>query len=352
MATRAKQEVLGPATEQERAMLEVFPPMAREQDESDPADVALANVIAELGGQGVDAKVNIYQLDAATKNNAFVGSFLPSEFSLESVQSQFGPGEYLVHVRKEGKIAARQTLRIAAPKNTPAPASSALESNKIIEAMTGGFQQMGAMFAQALAGLAQNQPKPKSTKETLEEFALMKQVFGHDAPQAPQNDPMQLIQLAMDLSSKMNPRESEPSAGEIILKAVESFAPTINTVMSQSGQKSPAALPLSHAPQVPQIPQEVDEMKLMHQVYIRTLMAAARTGADPATYANNVLDLVPESEVLAFVSPPNWFDAVAAHLPEAVEFKNWFEELKKEILVLTADDEAGSVEASNTPATS
>lgn len=359
MAARAKplQEFI-PNNPEEAAQIEygrrmalaeaTTPETTIEPEEADPDDIALQNVLSELGSSGVDAKVNIYQLDAR-QNRAFIGAFLPSEFSLERVQSEFGPGEYEIRVYRAGKLATRKVIKIAAPKNSAvpgiAPQNNGAELGKIVETMNAGFNQLGTMFAQALQGLAQNQPKPKSTLETLQEFQLMKEVFGGNSQPAP--DPMAMVTMALELSEKIRPREGEPGAGEIIMEAVKNFAPTINSMVASAQQNSAHVMSAPPVPQIPAIPQipapENDEMNIMQKVYVKTLIAAAASNAAPETYANNILDLMPEQTVLDFVGPENWFTAVVEKIPEAAPHADWFGQLKQSIIDLTRDDEGDSV---------
>lgn len=350
----ANQEFLPAGYDDEEIVQGVAP------SERDPDDVALANVLAELGSSGADAKVNVYQIDEK-KNRAFVGSFLPGDFSIEVLQAQYGAGEYAVEVRKDKKWLKKTTVKIAAPKNpgyiAPVLPRVSDESPKIIEAMQAGFNQMGQMFAQALGQLAANQPKQKSTMETLQELQLMREILG-GAQSAPAPDPMAMVTMALELSEKIRPREGEPGTGEIIMEAVKNFAPTINKFVETHAAQQAAlpAVPPIHGPAV-QIPAPLTppatpenfEMDMTTKLYARTLIAAAKSGADPMTYANNVLDLLPEEKVLEFVGRPDWFEDVAKALPEAVPFRPWFESMKECILELTSPDDGASVEGNATP---
>lgn len=324
------------------------PSVSEPESEGDPDDIALQNVLSELGSSGSDAKVNIYQLDAR-QNRAFIGAFLPSEFGLERVQAEYGAGDYEIRVYNAGRLVTRKVVKIATPKNgqtvTLPNQSAPIDNSKIIETMQAGFAQMGQMFMQGLQAIAQKPEKPeKSTLDTLKEFAMIKELFSPPPQQS--NDPMQMIKLAMDLSEKMNPRESDPSAGEIILKAVENFAPAINDLMTK--QTAPAHAPIIQAPQIPAIPapqtEDID-MSMMQKIYAKTLLAAAKSDASPETYANNILDLLPREQVEQFIARPEWFDDVVVALPEAAPHREWFEELKSCINeMLTEGVEPPSVE--------
>jgi len=370
MATRQTKsrnvEVLPPFDEDERQaqatigrQMMQYPdpePMIPEIPEDDPDDVALANVIADLGGPGIDAKVNVYQLDT-NRNKAFVRSYLPAEFSLENVQSEYGPGDYEIHVRKDGKLATRKVLKIATPKSAPlAPnQNNALETARIVETMQNGFKDMGTMFATALAGLANNQPKAKSTMEMLQEMQLMREIMGGNQPAAPTADPMQMMEIAMNLAEKIQPRQGEPGTGEVIMEAIKNFAPLLSQA-AQRQQAAPVMVPqLAHDPTAPQVPQgvteqvhftpaypqpalteqETDEMNLARKMYLNLLVSNAKADNDPSTYANLMLDLAGEQAALEFANDPQWFEKLCAEEPRAAEFRTWFDELRVTVLELT-----------------
>lgn len=311
--------------------------------EYDPDEMALQSVLAELGASGADAKVNIYQLDAR-KNSAFAGTLSPDEFSLERIQSEFGPGEYKAIVYSGGKIATHRIVRIAAPKNAPIVAAPAVDNQKLIETMQAGFNQLGQMFAQSISAIVQNQPKAKSTMETLQEFALMKDVFGGNA--APAQNPMELISLALSLSEKMNPREGEPGAGEVIMKAIEQFGPIVGQIlpqqMAQNAAPIPRPAPQIPAPQIPQSP-ENEEMSMMVKIYLKTLATAAKSGADPETYAYAICDFLPAEQIRQFIGGANVKAQIIEAVPDAAHCYEWFEELLNLLRELTAPEIGASV---------
>lgn len=338
-----------------------------EPDQTDPDEIALENVLSELGSSGADAKVNVYQLDEK-KNRAFVGSFLPGDFSIEQIQLQYGAGEYAVEVRKDKKWLKKTTVKIAAPRNMsasiiPQPVTG-IGDTKILETMQNGFKEMGAMFANALAGLAANQPKQKSALETLQELQMMKEIIGGNAPAAPAADPLQMVELAMNLAEKIQPRQGEPGASEVIMEAIKNFGPLLANAQSQARtvQAAPVMIPApapvpspgnpaesfpqhSHAEQkpAPQIqPEENDMNSLARKLYLNMLVSNAQANNDPATYANMMLDLAGEEEALKFANDPQWFEKLCAEEPRATNFRGWFDELRTTVIELTKPEIPGN----------
>lgn len=347
-AERMAQEAAG------RAMMLQPEPEIHESPEDDPDDVALANVIADLGGPGVDAKVNVYQLDK-NKNKAFVGAFLPSEFSLEAIQTNFGPGDYEVHVRKDGRLATRKILRIAQPVSNSMPVvipqNNQPQNDKIIETMQNGFKEMAAMFSNALGQFAQNQPKPKTTMEMLQEMTMMRELMGVN--NQPQVDSMKVLETAMALAEKITPRTGEPGAGEIIMETVKNLGPVFGKVLENQSQNRPQIPPMALPMTQPVIspaahvapvntPQqnEGDEMNVMKRYYLNMLVAQAQNDNDTLTYANMLLDVVGEEKALEFINSPNWFEKLTAEDARVAEYRAWFERMRDDVLELTKPDES------------
>ena len=330
-----------------RLMAQHPDPEPPEVFEDDPDDIALANVIADLGGPGIDAKVNVYQLDQ-NRNKSFVRAFMPTEFSLETVQSEYGPGDYEIHVRKDGKLATRKVIKIAVPKNQPAPvASSGVDSAKLIETMQAGFREMATMFSGALTNMTANQPKPKTTMETLQEIAMMRDLMGVNNASAPAGpDPMQLFEMATQIAEKIQPRVGEPGAGEVILEAIKNFGPVL-TQAAQNAQNRPPVLQPNPAPQIPAplsthvetgtpTPTEgTDQMNIARRMYLNLLISNAANNNDPATYAQLMLDVAGEAQALEFANAPDWFERLCGEEPRATNYRAWFEELRENVLELT-----------------
>jgi hypothetical protein len=327
--------------------------MPDDPPEDDPDDVALANVVAELGNDSADAVVNVYQIDDK-KGRAFVGTFSPVDFSIALIQTQFGAGEYRVEVRQNKKWLKKTTVRIAAPKNNPLliPAQvPQVETGKIIETMQSGFKEMGTMFANALAGLAANQPKPKTTMEMLQELQMMREIMGGNQPAAPAGpDPMKLFEMATEIADKINPRQGEPGAGEIVLNAIKEFGPVISQAAQNAAMNRPQVTPITpqlHQSQAPVLQQnpnvpENEQMNLAaamqaqaRKMYLNLLIGNAEKDNDPATYAQLMLDVAGEEQALEFANAPDWFERLCAEEPRAAAHRAWFDELRNMVLELT-----------------
>lgn len=323
--------------------------------DDDPDDVALANVIAELGTESGDAVVNVYQIDDK-KNRAFVGSFSPSDFSIGLIQSQFGAGEYRVEVRQNKRWLKKSTIRIASQKTPPigsvAPPPT-IDAAKIIETMQSGFSQLGQMFAGAIGQLAQNQPKPKSTMEMLQEMQLMKEIMWAGTQVQSGPDPMQLFEMATNIAEKITPRQGEPGAGELILEAMKNFGPVLQKAANTPAPTFspvpavPAPPPVTAPVTVPQ-DEEMFVQNMARKMFINMLVGNARN--DPEfervpTYANMLIDTVGEDSARQLVELPDWFERLSAENSGAMPYKAWFEKLRAAVIEVLTDDDSGDIKA-------
>ena len=372
-ARRAVEAEFLPADEAERraqniaaqSMMQIPEPEYAEPEpqEPEPDDIALQTVLSELGADGTSAKVNVYQLDSM-KNKAFVGAFMPTEFSLENVQKQYGPGDYEIRVYDIRGLKTRRIIKIAEPKKQQEIIvyNPAMETGKIIETMQAGFAQMGNMFAQALGQLANNQPKPKSTLETLREMQMMKDVMGLNS-QPQQTDPMRVLEIATGLAEKITPRVGEPGTGEVILEAIKNFGPMLMSGMQQQAQiprsqipaliQNPIPQPMQQNPVNPenQPTTESDEMNLMKKYYLALLIKQAEANNEPMTYANMMLDVIGDDKALELVNAQNWFELLCAEEPRAAKYRPWFEDMRSCILDLTKPetDDKTDIQATTVP---
>jgi hypothetical protein len=336
-------------------------------DETDD-DFSLTNVLAELGSSVDDAKVNVYQMEAG-KPMAFVDSFAPNDFSLETLKQIYGAGTYKIQIRANGRIIpGGKTVRIAKAVNPSGIPVPQFAPDKLIDTMNIGFERLGSMFAQAIQSLSANQPKPKTTMETLEELRLMREIMGGNAAPAPPQDPYAILSLASELAGKMNPGPQDENT--VLLEGIKQFGPLLQTIMSgQQGQPASAghngtvrALPQSQArpgpvpsPQgstesdrravaqelsaVPLQTSENVDVSLMINMYLKTLVANAQADNDPMTYAQAIMDFMGDDEAVKLANNPEWFKLLCERVPEAAPYQIWFDELRQGILYLTKPDE-------------
>lgn len=323
-----------------------------------PDDIALANVLADLGGES-DAEIKVYIVEPG-KGNAYVGTYDTASFSLELIKQTHGPGEYRVHVRRDGKLYANRMIRIAASKTPQIPAQFPQQKNeeisKLAESMNQGFQAIGNMLANSIQALAANQPKPKTTQELLQEMLTMKQLLGVGVSR--QDNSMELFLKGLEFAKEITPREGEPGTGEIILEAIKNFGgllkqkesgnfapapiasvmavPGANITMQNNGESAAFIQPApQQAAQPSPQPSPDDSMNLARKMYLNLLLSNAKADNDPMTYAAMAVDLQGEDKALEFARRPDWFELLCSELPEAAQYRDWFTEMRNAIFTLT-----------------
>lgn len=351
MATPRRETVITPEPPPNPETL--FSPMIA--DEAAPEEMALENIIADLGGEGADASIHVYRI-VPGKSNAFVGQFSPLDFSLEHLQINYGAGEYKIHVRQNGRLRANKTIAIAVPRSGAQNVQLSRpdtrdDMRQVIETMQSGFSGMATMMQQTIQAMIANQPKPKTTLETLQELQLMKGVFGDSAPR---QDPMQVIELASSLAEKIQPRTGEVGNGEILLEAIKSFGPMLaaGAAQQQAAQTPPQfALPQPAHAALPQNQPPESEEIMFAKMYLNMLIKHAENEHDPELYAEVVLDTVGTDKALDFLGRPDWLDSLAGLNPRVKEptIAVWLNSLRSQIILLTSETEPGNDPAETVP---
>jgi hypothetical protein len=355
-APRAKPEILAPN--------DVFPPTQTQMiqpEASDEGDSALLNIIADLGGS-IDAKVNVYKASKGSRQMDYVGSYDAPDFSLDALKAEYGGGSYRIHVRRDGQLVANRLLSIAEPKNQPhiqPQAAPQIDPAQLLSVMQQGFQTLGQSLLEGVARLIPPPQAQKTTQEMLQEMMLMKQLIS-PGEAAPQKDPFEVFQQGMAFAKDLTPREGDVGTNEVMLEALKVLAPVLGSALQKPafdprqtspgivppaqlsspalGQHVPAAQPLSH-PLNPSIaapqPEGVPEMSLQEKMFFNTIIAAAKADADPSTYSALVLDLIGNDQALQLVSMPDWFEQLVAREPRAFAYREWFDEMRENIYLLT-----------------
>ncbi|MHB8071872.1 MAG: hypothetical protein ACYDHF_08010 [Candidatus Cryosericum sp.] len=313
-----------------------------------PEDEALKQVIGQLGGDTEGGKVNVYRM-RPNKPLAFVKSYQPNEFTEEALQAEYGPGDYQVRVYDSRGLRARKVIAIDSPINAPVPGAGPQPYmvDKLVENMNTGFAKMGEMFAQALGQLAANQPKAKTTMETLQELQMMREIMGVNQHQ--QTDPMAVLNLAKELSGMISPPPNDENT--MLMEGIKMFGPLLQNQLAGQGQPAPVPNPAptmipNPAPHlispvataVAAIPNpQQDNPEMFITLYLKGLVANAKADKDPLPYAHVILDMAGEKFVREMIDSPVWFSEIVKRVPEATQYQAWFEELRGDMVKILED---------------
>jgi hypothetical protein len=309
----------------------------------------LREVLSELGGSA-ETKINVYQVEQG-KPMAFAGSFAPDNFSLDAIQASYGAGEYMIHVRSNGRLATRRVVRIAKPLITPLN-NTHNDSQNLAQIIAENNRQLMDQFK----SLIPQAPAPKSTIEMLTELKLMKEVLGGEG-----GNSMDAIKVFMD-GMKMgrevagdSPEQKEPSTTALLMEGVKSLGPILAAGAMRTApvqpiydnrqqiNTPPAAnvqiQPIENAAQNAEIlPPESQAMSLQEQMFFNLLISNAERDNSPEPYANMLLDLIGNDQAELMLNDYNWFKTLCEKEPRAQAFEAWFTELRAVMLEIIVNE--------------
>lgn len=306
------------------------------------------------------------------------------DYGLEGIQTDYGEGRYRVMVfgiSAEGKkgllrsrvvsvgpmdpfrkreierqrmIEERQALALPAPAAAP---SNDINSGlvRLADAMMQGFQSLQATMMQQKA----------SRSEILSELAQVKTLFAPPASQSPAagvENQLGLLSGIVSLAKELGGGASKETTGLDLLKELisEFGAPlgevakhaVVATMRAQQQPQQP--LPMPQAPQtfaLPNVPaapaasepagnpltgvgsqpvngaENVNMVEIILKQYLPRYVSHAAHNNDPITYANEILDTVPEHILTEMVNRPDVLDWLATLHPGVNQFRPWFAQL-------------------------
>lgn len=329
---------------------------------------ALQSLYTELGMEGnIEAMVHITLIEDSGKE-ARVWKGAPGDYDLESIAKKFGSGDYRVKVavrNETGQMPVRGnrviTMKLSADEDMKIKMMR--ENPQALSA----FQQPAAptltaeMIAAAIrAALPAPTPAPQ-----IDFPALMKVVSDMvrtmmPAPQvqpaAAGMNPMEVLRIVKEFIPRPGERDvdDEPRRGggsnqfDVFGKLIDKFAPMFQTAMAaQAGQApitpTPALpAPTLGTPEMPHIePSTVIDIPPQLRMGVAFLVSQAAGGHDPETYADVVLDQMPDDEaqrLIAMADPVAFLESVN---PDVTKYRQWFVDLIQAIKESFTDETEG-----------
>lgn len=325
------------------------------EEAPDPEEIALANVLEQLGDQsGVTIKVYRYRKDGS---GGYIGTMDPEEFSVENMAERFGGGEFRVRVFDSGnRIQFNRRICIEAPVkdfsrdpsqfNAPAPVESGIE--KLAAVMTHGFMELGKLVV--------NQSNSRPQTDPLEQLEKLSGVMRNLMPQtAPaQSGPSMselfgIFKTGLEMGKEAGGGAS--SEFDVMKVALENLGPVFAAAM-QNQPHTPAA-EQSDAPALPnpapnpQPKTEGENVNFAARFLVQTLLNAAKRNADPTLYADFILDNASPEQINSVLAPADWWEKITAHVPAAVPHRAWCTAVRR--LVLDPEALADGLTAKDKP---
>ena len=334
---------------------EVIDAIDVEEDEISAADA----LIDEIRGEE-ETTVNVYRIGAGRGKETFLYSASPEDITakdiMERCRDEHRGGDFKMVTRDAKKIvkSARFSVEAVITAAEVEKKSDGIGTAELIALMNNNTTQLVSMFqssmqaiAEAVKGSGQPSFNPnEATKTIMESVAAMKGLT--DAPRDTSGKEMvgMLIQ-GFELASKLNAKDGETNSMDILSKALD-FLPSL----ADAAKANPRGVPLPGQPGHPgphPDPETQASIEREHKdakdkatwgMNVGMLLGWAKQGKDPLLYAELILDQVGEEKVLEYLTRPDALEFLAGFNPEVLTYRGWFEQLKKEILELTAPDPA------------
>ncbi len=329
-------------------------------EEETPGEIALNDILGELGDDDNDAKVYAYLIDPKTNKNVYLKTYSVQEYKamngLDGLRDEWGGGTFHLRVMQGRALLTRRNVPIAdLPKRN-------VESQSIDIATILAQQQ--AMMMQGFRELAQSMaPKQESMgiKDVLEIMTAMRPMMDTSHVPAAPVDPFAMMKMSMEFAKEFRGSSGgESSDIDLIGKALDTFGKPIAEALAASNaakasapvarlaNPAPRIIPDQQSQPAPQ-PNEDNEMGLMFNAYKKVVINAAASNADPVTYAELVFDNFTVEQLDEFIVKPTWFEEIKTAMPEAANYQIWFAELRELIMKMLQDEKNSARVPENSP---
>lgn len=331
-------------------------PLPSESDFT-PAHLELDRILAEYALEEGEVTFHIFREGrGGIKDLSFISSMPPSDFSYEMLKSEpYNGGKFRVYIRNGSGIkrnfgVSAEAIKLPPPKEKETEGAIAA----MIAAMSAGFQTLSQQIRQ--------QPPAAAGPNFQDMLALLAAVKPLMMPAAPAQtqDPLDLLSKVITLQNELTKNsamaEADPSQA-ILLEAIRSFGPMLGKMASaqapQTIDQAPApaaALPPPAAMPAPEQPQpETTDMDIKFAVLKPMILIMAANDRDPYPYACMVIDTFSEEEITQYINAADWWEQLLAKIPEAKDYKPWFDRLRAEVLTILTEEPESPILGKTTP---
>lgn len=322
-----------------------------------PEDVRSHKLLAAIpGGQRCLA---IFRYPVGNKGGrpSYIDDISPDQFSYSTIKQLFGGGKFSIEWENANGSVTKSLLEVEGPrfrfdededpeKETAKPAEEKeyepvpVQTEQRYHSDSG--RENGNISAIELMKVIQD-AQDRAEQRILKIIELTKPERSEQTPDMTKQI-FDLAEKVVGMTSQMGGGESSPLIAalsmfrEPILKIVD----TIHTAVNQPA-RAPQPMPGQHmhqaqpVQQVQQNPpqQEVDVVTLMLRNYLPMFIQAAATGADPGTYADMILDQVPESQypsLAAWLQKPDCLEGLVTINPAIRYQQSWWVALRSALI--------------------
>lgn len=329
-------------------------PIPEEELDSETKSADLFSALKE----DPEAEVTVYRQIDGYKNKEFVCSFSADKYDIADLQTKlqrdYGGGEYRIIARQGGRMRANKLLRIAGTQN-PKATTQPSETLGTIDAMRQIMAEQNQRFNEMMA---RQNPHQKTTQEMLQEMVAMKEVLGLGQPAAPASDPITMMGAMMGVMKQMQDFTGGGGGG-----GGDDFSPLIKMagdLVSTASNQPPPQLPPQQPQQIPQPimrnpqprpqmrkqptqhlqapytppqPEKINGVKKMinqnpmFKTGLKWALEQAAEKVDCGEVAEKILGILPENQIVEFITRPESLQELCALGNAFVEHKDWFADL-------------------------
>jgi hypothetical protein len=289
----------------------------------------LEEILSGLNTATENAYIALYRQNGSGKESlTFLHKFPADKFEgvediLEFLAKKHGGGDYRIHVRIAGRLAANNLVSVESPKqdDNELPRGVDPAINALLAQMEKQNQMIAALYQQ-MAEQAKAPSQSQSRKEMLEEMLMYKQLFGGQQSSGGLGQVMETIGFLKEVGVNVGgiAEEKEEGFSDILKNAL----PLLTTAMQQQPQPRPVQ------PTVNPTMQQQNALKLQIKMAVDTAVRMAGKGMDPQTFAEMVDAQLGENSI-KLVSDPNIHAILLAYNPNVAAHRPWFDDVIEHI---------------------
>lgn len=338
--------------------LSEFRPEKPPEQVIDPDDAEIDEIFMDFPQN--DACIELFRVNAQGGRPMFLEQITPAVFSFSYVCEKFGGGKYFAR----GKYKTGERVRLpfdiegdpipvrvrgsASAQERPVPLMPQIQAEYTPESADPYTAMMG--LVKVMMGKMEN-----SEEAFLRKMQLYKEVLGVGVKQdTPLDTAITMFQKGLEMAGNSSMAETNPwimlakEFREPLTKIVDTVQMAMNrpSVAQQPNPRpNPTVQPAIQPTQQPAPPtvEQPDMVTAQFLAYMPMLLQAASKNVDPATYADLILDQVPES---AYHLLRNWLgevgclDRLATYEPAIRYQMQWWEALRNELLSAMSEPNA------------
>jgi len=336
-------------------------------DEKEPAEVALNEVLAQLGeDKGGAAKCMVWRIPKDPGDDEeFLYEVNAVDFAkrggVSDLAKRYGAGIYRIRVYSGGRIYTHKRVKVGAPlvlENSAGADVAVLRAEMVA---------VKDSLAAALEKLTATQRPQPTLSEQIKDLAALRELSGGAA--APQKGLAAQMKETLELVTLMKGAfgggegGGESGFSGALGRVAEKYLPQILETVGKAAPGAPALPnPVPAAVGDRAITEGDADMGALRDMQLKMAMSflidSAARGHPAETYADVAVDKVDAADLVSMLDRPDWLTQLSIIDPRAQQHAPWFTKLRAEILgvlresgvALRTPPEAATLEAGAQPA--